>query len=72
MNAKLMVFESSPGPSRHLDGFPAVIQVTMAPPPVYTDVHEKQMDTSRVVVLASLLFGDPKGIVDILGILLQF
>ena len=64
-----MVFESSPGTSRHLDGLSAVIQVTMAPPlREWTDVHEKWMDTSPGVVLASLLFEDPTGSVDTHGI----
>ena len=64
-----MVFESSPETSRHLGGLSAVIQATMAPPlREWTDVHEKWMDTSPGVVLASLLFEDPTGSVDTHGI----
>ena len=64
-----MVFESSPETSRHLGGLSAVIQVTMAPPLFeWPDVHEKWMGTSPGVVLASLPFEDPKGIIDTHGI----
>ena len=64
-----MVFESSPETSRHLGGLSAVIQAIMAPPlRELIGVHEKWMGTSPGVVLASLPFEDPKGIIDTRGI----